>query len=105
MVSLKRFTDEVLQSPIETPQRDPAPTATPTQSVPAGARCVPRSEHCLSRRQISSGALQVLNTLHQAGHQAYLVGGSVRDLLLGREPKDYDVATDARPEQVRKLFR
>ncbi|AEK58161.1 MULTISPECIES: polynucleotide adenylyltransferase PcnB [Acidithiobacillus] len=105
MVSLKRFTDEVLQSAIETPQPDPEGTMVVAPAVPVGARRIPREEHCLSRRQISSGALQVLNTLHQAGHQAYLVGGSVRDLLLGREPKDYDVATDARPEQVRKLFR
>ena len=70
-----------------------------------GARVTPRNEHNVSRRQISDGALQVLNGLHRAGFQAYLVGGSVRDLLLGREPKDFDVATDAHPEQVRKLFR
>ncbi|WP_446057331.1 polynucleotide adenylyltransferase PcnB [Acidithiobacillus ferriphilus] len=70
-----------------------------------GARVTPRNEHNVSRRQISEGALQVLNGLHRAGFQAYLVGGSVRDLLLGREPKDFDVATDAHPEQVRKLFR
>jgi len=105
LVSLRRFTDEVLQSAIETARRDPAPSETSPPPVPAGARRIPREEHCVSRRQISSAALQVLNTLHQAGHAAYLVGGSVRDLLLGREPKDYDVATDARPEQVRKLFR
>nr|WP_297470481.1 polynucleotide adenylyltransferase PcnB [Acidithiobacillus sp.] len=70
-----------------------------------GARVTPRSQHNVSRLQISDSALQVLNGLHRAGFQAYLVGGSVRDLLLGREPKDFDVATDAHPEQVRKLFR
>ncbi|WP_226820095.1 polynucleotide adenylyltransferase PcnB [Acidithiobacillus ferrooxidans] len=70
-----------------------------------GARVTPRSQHNVSRLQMSDSALQVLNGLHRAGFQAYLVGGSVRDLLLGREPKDFDVATDAHPEQVRKLFR
>ena len=49
-------------------------------------------------------AEQICRTLRQSGHQAYLVGGCVRDLLLGREPFDYDVATDARPERVQELF-
>src|SRR5580704_12253652 len=49
-------------------------------------------------------AEQTCRTLRQSGHQAYLVGGCVRDLLLGREPSDYDVATDARPERVQELF-
>ncbi|MFE8033671.1 polynucleotide adenylyltransferase PcnB [Thiohalocapsa marina] len=66
---------------------------------------VPRPEHCVSRANISQNALKVLYRLHQAGHQAYLVGGGVRDLLLGHEPKDFDVATDATPEQVRTVFR
>ncbi len=66
---------------------------------------IPREEHCISRANISDNALKVLNRLKNAGFQAYLVGGSVRDLLLGREPKDFDVATNARPEQIRELFR
>ncbi len=66
---------------------------------------VPRAEHTLSRANISVEALKVLYRLHHAGYQAYLVGGSVRDLLLGKAPKDFDVATDARPGEVRKLFR
>lgn len=66
---------------------------------------VPRSEHCLSRANISENALKVLYRLNQAGFEAYLVGGGVRDLLLGREPKDFDVATNATPEQVREVFR
>ncbi len=66
---------------------------------------VPRSGHGISRAHISENALKVLYRLRQAGYQAYLVGGGVRDLLLGREPKDFDVATDARPEQVREVFR
>jgi poly(A) polymerase len=64
-----------------------------------------RSEHPISRRQIDSGALRVLSRLYRAGHTAYLVGGSVRDLFLDRTPKDFDVVTSARPTQVRKLFR
>jgi poly(A) polymerase len=66
---------------------------------------IARSEHPISRANISDYALKVLYRLKQAGYQAYLVGGGVRDLLLGREPKDFDVATDAHPEQVRELFR
>lgn len=66
---------------------------------------VPRAEHGISRANISANALKVLYRLRSAGYQAHLVGGGVRDLLLGREPKDFDVATDARPEQVRELFR
>ena len=68
-------------------------------------RIIPRSEHNISRSQISDNALKVLYRLSNAGFQSYLVGGSVRDLLLGREPKDFDVVTDALPEQVRELFR
>jgi poly(A) polymerase len=64
-----------------------------------------RSEHPISRRQIDSGALRVLSRLYRAGHTAYLVGGSVRDLFLERTPKDFDIVTSARPTQVRKLFR
>jgi len=68
-------------------------------------RIVPRAEHPISRSLISKNAVRVLYRLHKAGYQALLVGGGVRDLLLGREPKDFDVATDARPEEVRALFR
>ncbi|GMU66048.1 MAG: hypothetical protein AMXMBFR36_23220 [Acidobacteriota bacterium] len=68
-------------------------------------RVLPRAEHNVSRKQISPEALKVLYRLHGAGHRAYLVGGSVRDLMLGRTPKDYDVATDARPAEIRRIFR
>lgn len=68
-------------------------------------RIIPRPEHNVSRSQISSNALKVLYRLRDAGYQAFLVGGGVRDLLLGREPKDFDIATDAHPEDVRRLFR
>jgi len=66
---------------------------------------IPRSAHTLSRKWISPNALRVLYRLKEAGYLAYLVGGGVRDLLLGREPKDFDIATDATPGEVKKLFR
>ncbi|MCB1772186.1 MAG: polynucleotide adenylyltransferase PcnB, partial [Gammaproteobacteria bacterium] len=66
---------------------------------------IPRDQHTISRANISPNALKVLYRLRQAGYQAHLVGGGVRDLLLGREPKDFDIATDAHPEQVREVFR
>lgn len=66
---------------------------------------LPRAEHAISRKQVDEHALKVLYRLNRNGHQAYLVGGSVRDLLLGRTPKDFDVATDATPAQVKTLFR
>ena len=68
-------------------------------------RIYTRSEHNISRSQISEYALKVLYRLQKEGFDAYLVGGCVRDLLLGREPKDFDVVTNADPEQVKKVFR
>jgi poly(A) polymerase len=68
-------------------------------------RIVPRAEHPLSRRDVDPDALKVLYRLRQFEHTAYLVGGSVRDLLLGRRPKDFDIGTSAHPYQVKKLFR
>ena len=73
--------------------------------APAAPEVIRRSQHTVSRADISGNALKVLYRLKRCGHQAFLVGGGVRDLLLGRSPKDFDVATDARPEQVRALFR
>jgi poly(A) polymerase len=66
---------------------------------------VPRAEHPISRRDIDPDALKVLYRLHESGYIAYLVGGSVRDLLLSRRPKDFDIGTSAHPYQVKKLFR
>ena len=66
---------------------------------------VPRSSHPISRRQVDHDALKVLYRLHEHNYTAYLVGGSVRDLLLDRRPKDFDVGTSAHPHQVKKLFR
>jgi poly(A) polymerase len=78
-----------------------APVAAPTPAP----RIIPRSEHTISRSHISANALRVLYRLREGGFQAFLVGGCVRDLLIGIEPKDFDVATDALPEDVKKLFR
>jgi len=75
------------------PVSDPQPTI------------IPRSEHIISRKWISPNALRVLYRLKESGYKAYLVGGGVRDLLLGREPKDFDIATDARPNEIKKVFR
>lgn len=77
---------------------------TDPQSHP-GPTIIARSDHSISRADISDNAIKVLYRLHKAGYQAFLVGGGVRDLLLGLHPKDFDVATDAHPEQVRALFR
>ena len=66
---------------------------------------VPRADHPISRRNIDPDALRVLFRLQRSNHVAYLVGGSVRDLILGRLPKDFDVATDAHPYQIKRLFR
>jgi poly(A) polymerase len=71
----------------------------------AEPRIVPRAEHVLSRRDIDPDALKVLYRLRQADHAAYLVGGSVRDLLIGRKPKDFDIGTSAHPYQIKQLFR
>jgi poly(A) polymerase len=68
-------------------------------------RVIPKDRHGIGREAISPGALRVCETLHGRGHAAYVVGGAVRDLLLGLRPKDFDVATDANPEDVHRMFR
>jgi poly(A) polymerase len=68
-------------------------------------RILTRSEHSISRKKIAKSALDVMYHLRRSGHESYLVGGGVRDLLLGEQPKDFDIATDATPEQVKSTFR
>ncbi len=68
-------------------------------------RIIPRDQHNISRKNISKAALRVLYHLNESGYAAYLVGGAVRDLLLERRPKDFDVATNATPDEVKRLFR
>jgi poly(A) polymerase len=77
------------------------PIATETEN----AVVVDRGSHSISRRRIPENVLKVLYRLHRSGYRAYLCGGSVRDLLMNREPKDFDVATDAHPGEIRRLFR
>lgn len=84
---------------------------TTTVQRAAGASVLPnvkrftRDQHSISRKQISPNALKVLYRLKDAGYDAYLVGGCIRDLLLGQQPKDFDIATNAHPEQIKQVFR
>jgi poly(A) polymerase len=95
------------------PQLHPAALPANTNTIPAvlpassgiGPHSIARERHSISRKDISPSALRVLYRLREAGYGAFLVGGAVRDLLLGMHPKDFDVATDATPEQVKHLFR
>jgi poly(A) polymerase len=68
-------------------------------------RIIRREDHSISRKDIDRDTLRVLYALKDAGYESYLVGGAVRDLLIGRKPKDFDVATSARPRDLRRLFR
>ena len=75
-----------------------------TSAIEAVTR-IPRDGHPISRTNISDSALKVMSRLRNQGYEGYLVGGAVRDLMLGNHPKDFDVATNATPEQVHELFR
>jgi poly(A) polymerase len=93
---IKKFIEKILG---KTPKDAPA-------AATAGKRVeVPRSEHGIDPSLVDERAVKVVNTLADAGYEAYIVGGAVRDLLLGMRPKDFDVATNATPEQVKGLFR
>jgi poly(A) polymerase len=81
-------------------------TETTAGGVPLGKRVdIPAAEHGIDPALVDERAARVVRTLQEAGHQAFIVGGAVRDLLVGRRPKDFDVATDATPEQVKAQFR
>src|SRR2546421_12654847 len=98
----------IIESRPDCSSRKPRNLNSPDASVATPAatpRIIPRSEHAISRSGISPNALRVLYRLREGGFQAFLVGGCVRDLLLGLEPKDFDVVTDALPEEVKRLFR
>lgn len=75
------------------------------KTVDGTLRVIPRDQHNISRKHISPAALKIIKQLQDADYEAYLVGGGVRDLLLGGLPKDFDVATSATPEQIRRIFR
>ncbi len=90
----------------EEPAEDKALSDSPELfEFPGSPLIVPRQEHNVSRKLIDYDALKVMYRLIKAGYKAFLVGGGVRDLLLGKRPKDFDVGTSASPEDVRKLFR
>ncbi len=77
----------------------------PTDSTVAKLQIIPRKKHKITRDQINPCALKVATDLQKGGYAAFIVGGAVRDLLLGLEPKDFDVATNATPQEVRTMFR
>lgn len=89
-------------APTQTPAKSPEPIQ---EGGALSLELVSRDAHSISRRQISENALKVLYRLNKSGFEAYLVGGGVRDLLLGLAPKDFDVVTNATPEEIKKLFR
>jgi len=87
-------------------QGDKTPAPPPEPVIPLGARVeVPQAQHGIDPALLDANAVRVVRTLQEAGYEAYIVGGAVRDLLVGLRPKDFDVATDATPEQVKALFR
>ena len=85
--------------------RNGSATIEPSVTSPFTLRVITRDQHTISRKDISPNALRVLYRLRESGFGAYLVGGAVRDLLVGGHPKDFDVATSATPEEVKALFR
>jgi poly(A) polymerase len=96
---IKKFINRLLGKAAPAP--DPVPPA-----IPVGQRTeVPASEHRIDPALLDANAVRVVRTLKEAGHETYIVGGAVRDLIVGLRPKDFDVATDATPEQVKALFR
>src|ERR1700712_4052015 len=99
---IKKFIDKLLG---KTPKAA-AQAAVDDGAAPAGKRVeVPKSEHHIDPKLVDERAVKVVATLAEAGYEAYVVGGAVRDLLVGLRPKDFDVATNATPEQVKGLFR
>ncbi|HEX8873733.1 MAG TPA: polynucleotide adenylyltransferase PcnB, partial [Nitrosospira sp.] len=83
-----------------------APASAPPAPPPSsGLHIIPREQHGISRDHINACALKVTSGLQEAGYSAFIVGGAARDLILGLEPKDFDVATNATPEEVREIFR
>jgi poly(A) polymerase len=92
---IRKFIDKLLGKP-----------QVKASGIPLGKRAeIAAAEHGIDSEMVDERAVRVVRTLQEAGHQAFVVGGAVRDLLVGRRPKDFDVATDATPEQVKALFR
>lgn len=101
---IKKFIDRLLGKGTPAAAKGPAAPAVPV--IPLGQRVeIPAEQHGIDPSLLDDNAVRVVRTLKDAGHEAYIVGGAVRDLLVGLRPKDFDVATDATPEQVKALFR
>jgi poly(A) polymerase len=97
---IKKLIDKLLRKPADAAKTPELP------KIPLGQRVeVPAAEHGIDPSLVDDRAVKVVRTLKEAGHEAYVVGGAVRDLLVGRRPKDFDVATSATPEEVKALFR
>lgn len=105
---IKKLIDKLLGKGAEAPAKAAAeaPVAAVPARIPLGQRReVPVSEHGIDPALLDDRAVKVVRTLQDAGYEAFIVGGAVRDLLVNRRPKDFDVATNATPEQVKELFR
>ncbi len=103
---IKKFINRLLGKGAAPNAPTSATAAVPEPSIPLGVRTeVPVGSHGINPELLDANAVRVVKTLKDAGFQAYIVGGAVRDLLVGMRPKDFDVATDATPEQVKALFR
>ncbi|HNU11138.1 MAG TPA: polynucleotide adenylyltransferase PcnB [Rubrivivax sp.] len=103
---IRTFINRLLGKPAGNSSASAAGATIPATAIPLGRRVeVPASEHHIDPTLLDERAVRVVRTLKDAGHEAYIVGGAVRDLLVGVAPKDFDVATDATPEQVKALFR
>src|SRR5688572_17972326 len=97
---IKKFIDKLFGK-----SAGPAGATRSKKSVFGERREVGPQDHAINPKLVDDRAMDVVHTLKQAGYEAYIVGGAVRDLLVGLRPKDFDVATDATPEQVKGLFR
>jgi poly(A) polymerase len=103
---IKKFIQRLLGKPGEAAASAPAAPAPVAPAVPLGRRVeIGVADHRIDPKLLDDHAVRVVRSLKDAGHEAYIVGGAVRDLLVGLRPKDFDVATDATPEQVKSLFR
>ncbi|MFY7901266.1 MAG: polynucleotide adenylyltransferase PcnB, partial [Rubrivivax sp.] len=102
---IRKFIDRLLGKGGAAGPAEPSPAAAPA-AIPLGRRVeLGPEQHGIDPKLLDANAVRVVRALKDAGHEAYIVGGAVRDLIVGLRPKDFDVATDATPEQVKALFR
>ena len=102
---IKRLIKRLLGQSPAAPETAVAAAAATVPRIPLGQRVeVPASVHGIDPKLVDDRAVKVVHTLKQAGYEAYVVGGAVRDLLVGIRPKDFDVATTAKPPEIREVF-